>query len=67
MIPVTSSLLKAIGYDAFTQELQVDFHTGIAYIYSGVSVETFNAMVESNSVGSFFIRQIKGKFEARKV
>jgi hypothetical protein len=67
MIPVTSSNLKAVGYDAFTQELQVEFQNGGAYIYSAVPVEIFNALMEAKSVGRYFLNEIRGKFEARKV
>ena len=28
MIPVASSLIKAVGYDPETEELSVEFHTG---------------------------------------
>ncbi len=67
MIGVTSSNLKAVGYNECSQELQVEFHNGGSYIYSGVPVEVFNALMESNSVGSYFMRNIRGKFEVRKV
>jgi hypothetical protein len=67
MIAVTSSNLKAVGYDAFTQELQVEFQNGTSYIYEGVPVETFNDLLGAKSVGNFFMRNVRGIFGARRV
>jgi hypothetical protein len=34
--PVTSTDLRAIGYDADTQTLEIEFNSGGVYQYSGV-------------------------------
>ena len=61
MIPVASSLIKAVGFDDEKEELTVEFHKGdlTKYVYQGVTRPTYEAMMEAQSVGSFFLRNIK--------
>lgn len=67
MIKVASSNLSAVGYDEARQELQVEFKDGKKYAYADVPVEVFNELLGAKSVGSFFMKQVRGQYEARKV
>ena len=60
MIPV------AVGYDPETQELSVEFHKGDTYVYRGVTQPVYDAMMEAQSVGHFFLRNVKGNYECTK-
>ena len=66
MIPVVSSLLKAVGYDPEAQELSVEFKKGDTYVYRGVTQAVFHAMMEAQSIGHFFLRNIKSNYECTK-
>lgn len=66
MKPVASSQISAIGYDATTNQLYVDFgkppkHS--VYRYDNVDANLHAALmgegVENHSVGRYFIRNIK--------
>lgn len=57
--PITSKLLKSVGYDADRQVLEVEFNSGAVYQYAGVSPEKYAALTASNSLGSHFLRHIK--------
>jgi hypothetical protein len=61
---VESSLLKEIGYDAATQVLTVTFvdQEGI-YEYQKVPEGVYKELMAAESKGSFFAKNIKGKFE----
>jgi hypothetical protein len=62
MTPVTSSLLKAVGYDAEKQELHVHFNKGGEYIYHDVPKEAHEAFVSAPSHGKHFLSVIKPTF-----
>jgi hypothetical protein len=60
--PVTSSQIAAIGYDADTRTLQVDFpgeSVEKIYQYPYVNAETFAEFQASGSKGSYFYTHIK--------
>jgi hypothetical protein len=62
MIPITSSLIAGVGYDPETEELHVEFQKGDTYVYRGVTQPVYDAMMESLSVGQFFLRNVKGQY-----
>jgi hypothetical protein len=67
MIPVESSNIAAIGYDAASRQLVVDFKSGGRWAYAGLSAESFGEMRRAESVGSFFARNIKPNFPGVKI
>ena len=66
MIPVESSNVAAVWHDPGAHELHVTFKNGSAYIYSGVSVAEFHALLGADSVGGHLHAHIKGAKAARK-
>lgn len=58
---VKSSQVKAIGYDADTKTLAVQFTrgTGAVYHYPNVEPHTHEAFVKAGSIGTFFGKHIK--------
>ena len=65
MIPVSSSNLDAVGYNAQTETLYVRFKGGKTYSYERVPEYTFTELVEADSVGKFFNQFIKNQFVTR--
>ena len=59
MIPVKSSNLDAVGYDANEQQLYVRFLSGGTYKYFGVSEYVFNQLLMADSKGQYLARYIK--------
>jgi KTSC domain len=66
MTPVDSSNLAQIGYDQEAQELYVEFISGSTYVYSGVPESTAQEIMNADSKGSYFNREIKPNFECRQ-
>jgi len=64
--PVKSSNIRAVGYDAATQTLEVEFGSGV-YQYQGVPPEKHAKLMGAESVGKFIRAEIRGKFDSRKV
>jgi KTSC domain len=67
MLPVSSSMASAVGYDNNENILQVEFHNGTVYQYEGVEPETWKDFYCADSVGSFFNEQIKGQYESERI
>jgi predicted secreted protein len=61
---VESSLIKEVGYDAATQVLTVTFvdQEG-AYEYQKIPESVYKELMAAESKGSFFAKNIKGKFD----
>ncbi len=59
MFPVKSSHISHVGHEARTGLLNVRFHNGGEYMYGNIQPEKFKAMLDSDSIGGFFHREIK--------
>ncbi len=59
MIPVKSSNIAKIGYDALALQLNVEFKNGKTFGYKYVSLRDFDKLICANSVGKHFNALIK--------
>lgn len=66
MKPVSSSNIKAIGYNEETKTLFVHFLTGTKYRYHDVEKSTWVAFEQAESVGKFHNQYIKGRYQFTK-
>lgn len=61
---VTSSNIEAIGYDAETGSLHIRFlKSGKTYVYGNVPSFVFDELMRVDSKGTYFAREIKGRYE----
>lgn len=67
MIPVDSSNVASVGYEADIQTVHIEFLNGSTYVYSGVDQETFEELRDAASVGSFLNRVIKPNYDYQKL
>ncbi|MEH1920223.1 KTSC domain-containing protein [Nostoc sp.] len=67
MLPVVSSMAMAVGYDRNEQILQVEFQSGAVYQYLGVDEDTWEDLHSSDSIGSFFNQEIKGRYDCDRL
>jgi hypothetical protein len=58
-IPVSSSSVVSIGYDAEIQVLEIEFQGSGTYQYQGVPQEVFDQLMSAPSKGVFVNKQIK--------
>lgn len=65
--PVSSSNLRAVGYDISRQILEVEFHSGGVYQYFGVPADVHHGLIGSGSKGKYLHAFIKGAYPYRKV
>lgn len=62
--PVKSSNLRSVGYEGDT--LEVEFSNGTVFAYTGVPADVHAAMIRADSIGSYFAKEVRGKFTATK-
>jgi hypothetical protein len=67
MLPVSSSMAYAIGYNSQEQILQVEFQSGAVYQYAGVDQNTWEDFCDADSIGKFFNEEIKGQYDCELV
>ena len=67
MHPVSSSNIAAVGYDADSESVYVEFLNGSTYKYNGVSESEFENLKTASSVGSYFNRNYKNVYPYEKV
>jgi hypothetical protein len=61
-ISLDSTTLAAAAYDACSETLELDFHDGTRYVYSGVASGLYHDLLHAASKGFFFNRHIRDHF-----
>ena len=60
-------MIKEIGYDAATHQLEIVFTNGPRWIYDGVMPYEYETIISSPSVGKAFISVIRDSHPAKKI
>jgi KTSC domain len=66
-IPVSSSNLASVGYDAPTHTLEIAFQSGSLYRYSGVPSTAYRGLLAAGSHGTYFHSFIKDVYPCMRV
>jgi len=67
VIPVKSSLIKAIGYNEDHETMTVEFKAGGTFEYALITPELWKEFREAPSTGKYFVANIKGKFPTKQL
>lgn len=62
-----SSNIEQVDYDGNTLVLTVHFKNGGKYQYAGVPPGIFEKFTEAESLGSFFHKNIRSKYDSKKL
>ena len=65
MIPLSSSAIRAVGFDGYT--LRVQFHGGRYYDHPGVPQYKFEGLINASSPGSYHHRHIKNHYRYQRI
>jgi hypothetical protein len=57
--PVSSSVLRSVGYDETNGTLEVEFLHGGIYEYASVPVSRYSGLMRASSKGEYFDEYIK--------
>ena len=66
-LPIQSSNLEAVGYDADNLVLEVEFKSGSVYQYEGVPISVYDALMVAPSAGRYFYDAIRDKYPTTQV
>lgn len=66
-IPVESSDIVSIGYDAVSQMLEVEFGGGRIYRYRDVEPDVYEKFLKASSFGQYFFAHINGRYRYEKI
>lgn len=64
---VESSNLASVGYDKASKTLEIEFHNGGNYQYFAVEKEVFEALINADSHGTYFIHHIKDDYNYNRI
>lgn len=64
---VDSSNLASVGYDEENQILEIEFNHGGVYQYFDVPKEEYEALLNADSLGSYFYHNIRNDYEFVKI
>ena len=62
LIPVESSMIQAVGYDAETRTLEILFNSGQTYCYEDVPPEFYEGLMAADSKGRYVRAEIIGVY-----
>ncbi|HDS1733336.1 TPA: KTSC domain-containing protein [Pseudomonas putida] len=63
MVPVRSSAITAVGYDADTRRMKIAFKQGRTYDFCGVPPEVHRGLMSAGSVGAYYDRVIRDRYQ----
>lgn len=61
-----SSMISEMEYDSDKKLLTLNFN-GSKYEYKDVSEETYKELINAESIGKYFLKNIKGKYEHERI
>ena len=64
---VKSVILRSVGYDDSTKILEIEFHSGLVYQYSGVPSKVYTDLMRSGEIGKFFSEKVRTQFRTKQV
>jgi hypothetical protein len=64
---VESTTLATVTYDPNRQVLRLGFHSAAVYDYFDVPSDVYQALIAAESKGSFFNRNIRGRFSYHRL
>jgi KTSC domain len=64
---VNSSSLRSVGYDSRSRILEIEFHSGSVYQYSGVPRAELDELLAQDSLGAYFNEHIRDVYPCARV
>jgi hypothetical protein len=66
-LSVKSVILRSVGYDESTKILEIEFHSGLVYQYSGVPLKIYTDLMRSGEIGKYFSDKVRTQFRTKQV
>lgn len=65
--PVSSSVIRSVGYEAETRTLELEFCSGQIYHYSDVPEMKYQDLMQADSKGSYFNKCIRYLYPTKRI
>ena len=62
LLPMPSTVIRSFNYESASRQLEIEFQSGLRYVYYDVPTEVFKAMRAAPSRGSFFNASIRDRY-----
>jgi hypothetical protein len=66
-VPVVSSVISEVGYDASYRTLEILFRSGAIYLYYFVPEEVHRGLIDATSHGTYFNQNIKAVYDHHRI
>lgn len=66
-LPVESSAVASVGYDAVRRTLEIEYAGGAVYRYRGVPQRTYALLLRADSIGAYVNRRVKPYYRCERV
>jgi hypothetical protein len=66
-VPVESSVLASVRYQAQRSILDLEFRLGVTYRYFDVPADIYNSLLTADSKGACFNHMIRNRFRHQRV
>ena len=66
-IEVTSSMIRAGGYDPITKTLEIQFNDGRIYRYAGFPAAEHRGLMRAGSLGRYFLDRIRDEYPTQRM
>ncbi len=64
---VKSAIMRSVGYSPGAKILEIEFHTGLVYQYSGVPSKIYDDLMHSKEPGKYFSENVRPRFRTKQV
>ncbi len=66
-VPITSTNIKEVGYDATSNTLEILFKDGAIYRYLDVPQFVYDELLAAESAGRYFHQMIRDKYQFTRI
>ncbi len=56
-----------MGYDDAKKNLEIEFHSGLVFQYSGVPSKVYTDLINSSAVGKYFSEKVRNRFRTKQM
>lgn len=65
--PLKSEMLRSVGYDPATREMEVEFADGSVHVYTKVPPKVHADLMKAKKVAYYFTKKVRTHYSSREV
>lgn len=67
MTSVNSLSIRAVGFDAETSQLEVEYHSGQSIVFDGVEAHHYHQLVRAADVAGYVATHLTGHYKSERL